>query len=346
MAHVVDKFKLTPIDGFSNQMAYGRLMKLTSEIPQHEDENSLLDIRHCEDVGVYKVSDDALVVNVMDYLSPYLDEPYAFGKIVAANSFSYVYALGATPTHALNMLCFPACLDISVAGKMMEGSAHQCMDANCSVAGGHSILDENPKYGLNINAIVHPDKLLKYSTAKAGDKIIVTKKQGTGVINTALSLKEAQTEDAQEAVESMIVLDKAASAAAVEMGVNASTNINNYGLFARLTTMASASGLTAKVDSRAIPVIALAAKLTEEGWNSPGNAKNREFCGDKIVVESSADETKASIGFDPQVSGGLLLSLPAENVDAFLEKIKDCGYCASVIGEFAEFDGKANVYVG
>ena len=345
MAHGVDKFKLAPVEGYANQMAYGRLMELTRDIPQHEDENSLLDIRHCEDVGVYKVNEDTAVVNVMDYLSAYMEEPYDFGRIVAANSFSYVYAMGATPTHALNMLCFPACLDISVAGKMMEGSAHQCMDANCSVAGGHSILDENPKYGLNICGVVKLDKMLKYSTAKAGDAIVVTKKQGSGVVNTAISLKEIQSDEIKEAIDSMVVLDKYAIEAAQEIGLNAATNINNYGLFARVTSMASASGLTAKINSKAIPVLEVAAKLTEEGWNSPGNMKNREFCGDKLVIGADADETRTSLGFDPQVSGGLLLSMPKENVESFLEKIKDKGYCASLVGEFVEYDGKANVYV-
>ena len=345
MAHVVDKFKLSPVEGYKTQMPYGHLLELARDIPQHESENAIFDIRNCEDVGVYKVNDNTAVVSVMDYLTAYMDEPFDFGRIVAANSFSYVYALGATPTHALNMLCFPACLDISVAGKMMAGSAEKCMEANCSVAGGHSILDENPKYGLNINAIVHPDKLLSYSKAKPGDKIIVTKKQGTGLINTALSLKEVSTEDIQEAVDSMVILDKQAIEAALELGVHASTNINNYGLFARLTSMASGSGLTARVDSRSIPVIALAASLTEDGWNSPGNQKNREFCGERLQLAEGADEVRSSLGFDPQVSGGLLLSMPAENCEAFMERLTASGYCAAVIGSFEEYDGKAHVYV-
>ena len=346
MAHVVDKFKLSPVDGYSNQMRYGRLMELVRDIPQVQDDNSLLDIRHCEDVGVYKVNDNTAVVNVMDYLTAYMDEPYDFGRIVAANSFSYVYALGATPTHALNMLCFPACLDISVAGKMMEGSAHQCMAANCVVAGGHSILDENPKYGLNISAIVDPNKMLTYSKAKAGDKIIITKKQGTGLINTALSLKEAESSQIQEAIDSMVILDKEAMEAAKNHCVQAATNINNYGLFSRLVMMAEGSNVTAKVDSSKIPVIALAAQLTQEGWNSPGNAKNREFCAGKLVINEGADETKTSLGFDPQVSGGLLLSVDASQADALLSELKQQGLAAEIIGEFTEFDGKANVYVG
>lgn len=345
MAHVVDKFKLSPVDGYLNQMDYGRLMRLSSEIEQVQDDNSLLDIRHCEDVGVYKVSDDVAVVNVMDYLTAYMDEPYDFGRIVAANSFSYVYAMGATPTHALNMLCFPACLDISVAGKMMEGSAHQCMAANCVVAGGHSILDENPKYGLNISAIVNPNKMLTYSNAKAGDKIIVTKKQGSGLINTAISLKEIETSQIQEAIDSMVILDKGAIEAAMAHGVRAATNLNQYGLFARLVMMAEGSNVTAKVESAKIPVIELAAQLTNEGWNSPGNMKNRQFCGEKLVVGAGADECKTSLGFDPQVSGGLLMAVSAAEADSLLAALKEQGLAAEIIGEFTEFDGKANVYV-
>ena len=344
MAHVVDKFKLTPVENYSTQMPYGHLLELTNTIPQVEDENSLFDIRNCDDVGVYKISDSLAVVSVMDYLTAYMDEPYNFGKIVAANSFSYVYALGAKPTHALNMLCFPGCLDISVAGKMMEGSAHQCMDANCSVAGGHSIMDDNPKYGLHISGIVDPNKMWSYSKAKAGDKIIVTKKQGSGLLNTALANKEITSDQIGEAIESMIILDKGAMEAAMEAGVVACTNINNYGLFGRLHLMSTGSNLTAKVDSRKIPVIALSAKLTEEGWNSPGNQKNREFCS-SMVIADSADETKVSLGFDPQISGGLLMSIAADKADALLAALKAQGLAAEIIGEMTEFDGKANIYV-
>lgn len=345
MAHVVDKFKLVPKEGYDTQMPYGHLMELVKGIPQHEDENSLFDIRNCDDVGVYKVSEDAAVINVMDYLTAYMDEPYDFGRIVAANGFSYVYAMGGYPTHALNMLCFPGCLDISVAGKMMEGSAHQCMAANCVVAGGHSIMDDNPKYGLNINGIVDPKKMFSYSKARAGEKIIITKKQGTGVINTALTHGEAKTEDIGEAIESMARLDKEACETALEMGICACTNINNYGLFGRVYSMAEASGLTARVDSRKIPVIGISVQLTEEGWNSPGNMKNREFCKNTVIADS-ADETRVSLGFDPQVSGGLLFSAAADKAEDFLNKLKAQGYAAEMIGEFEDFDGKANVYVG
>lgn len=344
MSHVVDKFKLVPKEGYATQMPYGHLMELVKGIPQTEDDNSLFDIRNCDDVGVYKVSEDAAVINVMDYLTAYMDEPYDFGRIVAANGFSYVYALGGHPTHALNMLCFPGCLDISVAGKMMEGSAHQCMAANCVVAGGHSIMDDNPKYGLNINGIVDPKKMFSYSNAKAGEKIIITKKQGTGVINTALTHGECKTEDIGEAIESMAKLDKDACEAALEAGVRACTNINNYGLFGRVHTMAEGSGLTAKLDSKKIPTIKISEQLTGDGWNSPGNQKNREFCTG-LAIADSADETKVSLGFDPQVSGGLLFSVAADKADAFLSVLREKGYDAEIIGELEEFDGQKNVYV-
>lgn len=344
MAHNVDKTKFVPVEGWDTHMPYGVIGGMMQDIPLHQDENFLYGIHNCEDVAVFKVSEEAAIISVADYLTAYLEDPYDFGRIVAANAFSYVYALGGHPTHALNMLCFPACLNIEVAGKMMEGGAEKCMEASCSVAGGHSILDDNPKYGLAVSGLVHPDHIFSYSGAKAGDKILVTKKQGTGVINTALALHVAEYPEAKEAVESMVVLDKYAMEAAAALGLHACTNINSYGLAGRLVSMAEGSGLTARIDSRAIPLLALAVDLSEQGITSPGGMVNREFCGDKLHVAETAEENAVILSFDPQTSGGLLLALPAQQADTLLEKLRADGMDARIIGSFENYDGKHHVY--
>ncbi len=345
MAHNVDKTKFVPVDSWDTHMPYGAIGGMMQTIDLHEDENFLLGIHNCEDIGVYKVSDDTAVVSVADYLTAYLEDPYDFGRIVAANAFSYVYAVGGIPTHALNMLCFPACLNIEVAGKMMEGGAEKCMEAGCSVAGGHSILDDNPKYGLAVSGIVHPDKLYTCSGAKAGDKLIVTKKQGTGVLNTALTLQVIEYKDVKDAVDSMVVLDKYAMEAAKEHGLHASTNINAYGLAGRLVSMAESSDLTARVNSSAIPVLPRAKALCEDYITSPGNRCNREFCGEKLSVDASVEEAVAELCFDPQTSGGLLMAVDAAQADALLEVLRAQGLDAHIIGSLESYDGQHRVYL-
>ena len=287
---------------------------------------------------MYQINEHTAIVQTVDFFPPIVDDPYLFGQIAAANAFSDIYAMGATPTHAMNLLCFPNCLGLEVAGEILRGGADKAAEAGCPIAGGHTIYDNEPKYGLSVNGIVDPGKILMNSSAKEGDLLVLTKPLGTGIITTAFKADFVSAEHYAAAIESMRLLNKYAAEAARGLRVHACTDITGFGLAGHLCEMAEGSALTALVYTDALPILPGAADMAMLGMIPGGAYRNRDHFEKKTDL-TGIDTVTADILFDPQTSGGLLFAMDEKDCPTLLARLKDAGLCASVIGRFAPREG-------
>ena len=271
-----------------------------------------------------------------------VDDPYLFGQIAAANALSDVYAMGGRPIMAMNLLCFPDCLDLEVAGKILEGGADKVREAGCTIAGGHSITDKEPKYGLCVSGFVDPNKMLTNSAVEPGDALIITKPIGTGILSTAAKGELLTEEQTQLMVDTMRELNRYAGEAAEDMGVHACTDITGFGLAGHLCEMAEGSKTTIVLESGKVPILPGVLDFARMGMIPAGAYRNRSyFGGNRVAVAESVPTEVSDAMFDPQTSGGLLFSLPAERVSALMQKLRDAGIAAAVIGHAESFDGTA-----
>ena len=271
-----------------------------------------------------------------------VDDPYLFGQIAAANALSDVYAMGGRPTMAMNLLCFPDCLDLEIAGKILEGGADKVREAGCTIAGGHSITDKEPKYGLCVSGFVDPNKMLTNSAVEPGDELVITKPIGTGILSTAAKGELLDEELTQLMVDTMRELNRYAGEAAEDMGVHACTDITGFGLAGHLCEMAEGSKTTIVLDSTKVPILPGVLDFARMGMIPAGAYRNRSyFGGNRVAIAESVPTEVSDAMFDPQTSGGLLFSLPADRVPALMEKLSAAGITAAVIGHAAAFDGTA-----
>ena len=271
-----------------------------------------------------------------------VDDPYLFGQIAAANALSDVYAMGGRPTMAMNLLCFPDCLDLEIAGKILEGGADKVREAGCTIAGGHSITDKEPKYGLCVSGFVDPHKMLTNSAVQAGDTLIITKPIGTGILSTAAKGGLLSQEETQLMVDTMRELNRYAGEAAEDMGVHACTDITGFGLAGHLCEMAEGSKLTIVLESGKVPILPGVLGYAQMGMIPAGAYRNRSyFGGSRVVIGDTVSVELSDAMFDPQTSGGLLFALPAEKSEALMEKLRASGISAAVIGHAEAFDGSS-----
>ena len=271
-----------------------------------------------------------------------VDDPYLFGQIAAANALSDVYAMGGRPTMAMNLLCFPDCLDLEIAGKILEGGADKVREAGCTIAGGHSITDKEPKYGLCVSGFVDPRKMLTNSAVEPGDELVITKPIGTGILSTAAKGELLTEEQTQLMVDTMRELNRYAGEAAEDMGVHACTDITGFGLAGHLCEMAEGSKTTIVLDSTKVPILPGVLEFARMGMIPAGAYRNRSyFGGNRVAVAESVPTEVTDAMFDPQTSGGLLFALSAAKVSALMEKLSAAGITAAVIGHAAAFDGTA-----
>ena len=290
-----------------------------------------------DDACVYRISDDLALVQTVDFFPPMVDDPYVFGQIAAANALSDVYAMGAAPTHAMNLLCFPNCLSLDIAAKILEGGASKAAEAGCPVVGGHTIADDEPKYGLCVSGLIDPKAVLLNSAAKAGDTLVLTKPLGTGILTTAY--KGGLVDDAQMqcAVDSMRQLNKYAAEAAKGLDVHACTDITGFGLAGHLCEMAEGSGLTAVIEPENIPVLPLSLDMARMGLIPGGAYRNRDHFGCRTALDTLPLEL-SDLLFDPQTSGGLLFAIDPRQADILLQRLHDAGICGALLGEMTERD--------
>ncbi len=303
-------------------------------------------MEQAEDAGVYKLRDDLAIVQTVDFFTPIVDDPYEFGRIAAANSLSDVYAMGGRPLTALNIVCFPRnAMDISVLREVLRGGLDKMHEAGVILVGGHTVEDPELKYGISVTGTVHPDKVIHNHGAKAGDRLILTKPLGTGIISTAIKGGSASGEAIEKIVDSMTALNRKASELMQEAGTNACTDITGFGLLGHACEMIQDSDVGMIIDSAAVPFFPEAKELAEEGMIPGGLHRNRDFRKDMVDIDSKVPQYLQDILFDPQTSGGLLIAVPEKKAPKLLEKLHKEGVNdAAIIGEVAA-DNKGRIIV-
>lgn len=280
------------------------------------DEDLVVGFDKSDDAGVYKISGETAVVATLDFFPPIVDDPFLFGQIAAANALSDVYAMGGVPRFALNIVCFPKELGMEVLTEIIRGAVDRLDEAGAVLAGGHSIEDAEIKFGLSVTGVVHPEKVITNAGARPGDLLVLTKPIGTGIITSALKKGNIRPEDAEAAFTSMKTLNRAAAEAMIEAGARACTDITGYGLIGHALEMATASGVNIVIASKAIPFFPKALELVTSRANRPRIiTENMEFMATDIQFKHGMDEALQMAVFDPQTSGGLLISIPTGKYD-------------------------------
>lgn len=301
----------------------------------------MVGIETSDDAAIYKITDDIAMIQTVDFFTPIVDDPYTFGQIAAANSLSDVYAMGGEPKVALNIVGFPNCLDIEILGDILRGGADKVMEAGAVLVGGHSVQDNEPKYGLCVSGFVHPDKIFKNYGSRPGDVLILTKQIGSGIINTAVKAQMASEEATQEAITVMASLNKKAKEVIENYPITACTDITGFGLLGHCAEMASASEVTFELYVDDIACISEAVSFAKMGLVPAGSYKNREYTGHQVDF-GNAEEHDIDLLYDPQTSGGLLFSVAEEYKEEILQKFAEAGMetKVSVIGTVKEAGDK------
>ncbi len=284
---------------------------------------------------MYRISEDLALVQTVDFFTPVVDDPYTFGQVAAANAFSDVYAMGGDPLTCLNIVGFPIKrLDIGVLRRILEGGLSKIREAGAVLVGGHSVDDEELKYGLSVTGLVHPDRVVTNGGAKPQDRLILTKPLGTGIIATALKGGMASEGAVARITESMTALNKRPSELMREIGVNACTDITGFGLLGHALEMASASKIGVIIDSSKVSLFAEAEEYAAMGLIPGGTRSNRDFFSCRVDVKGQLSPALLDILYDPQTSGGLLISLPPEKAENLVKKLHREGWgTAATIGE-------------
>lgn len=303
-----------------------------SKLPKFHDPNLLVGFDTSDDACVYKVSDDVAVIQTVDFFPPIVDDPYMFGQIAAANSLSDVYAMGGTPSLAMNLLCFPSCLSLDIVQEILHGGYEKVREAGAVIAGGHTIEDPEPKYGLCVSGFINPKDVLANSTAKEGDVLVLTKPLGTGIMTTAAKADLLSDAEVDEMVQVMATLNKYARDIMVKFSPNACTDVTGFGLLGHVYEMASSSGVTIELFSGDVPIIQKSFELAEMGIIPQGAYRNVDYVGDNVRVSSNVSQPIQDIIADPQTSGGLLISVPERFADDLMSMLEDVTSWARIVG--------------
>lgn len=258
----------------------------------------------------------------MDFFTPIVDNPYTFGQIAAANSLSDVYAMGGRPVTAMNIVCFPTCLPLDILKEIMKGGADKVAEAGAIVVGGHSVEDNEPKFGLSVMGMVHPGKVTANSGAKPGDMLILTKPLGIGILNTAIKADLTDESTYKKAVDVMSYLNKDACEAMMKVGINGCTDITGFGILGHGLEMAEASNVSLEIWSDYIPIIKESIDFAKMGIIPAGAYNNEGYIGTRVRFAESIKQEIKDIMYDPQTSGGLLISVPEERFDKLMEELR------------------------
>lgn len=295
-----------------------------------------------DDAAVYRVSDEVAVIETVDFFTPIVDDPYLFGQIAAANALSDVYAMGGEPRVAMNLLCVPNCLPKDDIRAILEGGHAKAVEAGCVIAGGHTIQDNEPKYGLCVTGFVHPDRILKNVGAQPGDVLVLTKPLGSGVLTTAIKA-DLISPAARDAVYAhMATLNKkAGNAVRSAKNVHACTDVTGFGLLGHSYEMASGSGVTIRLHSAALPLMDEARDMAEMGIIPAGAYRNMDYVKPHLTVLPTAQQVFLDLAADPQTSGGLLVALPREDAEPLLRKLQTFAPWSAIVGEVSELRATA-----
>ena len=289
-----------------------------------------------DDACVYQLSEDLALVQTVDFFPPVVDDPYLFGQIAAANALSDIYAMGATPTLAMNLLCFPACLPPQTVSQILAGGADKVREAGATLAGGHTIEDDEPKYGLCVSGLAHPGRILKNCGAHSGDLLILTKPLGTGILTTAAKAGLLSEAEFAPAAQSMAALNKAAAQVLSRYEVHACTDVTGFGLLGHAYEMAYGSGVTIRLFSSRFPILPKARELAEMGVLPAGVYGTKAYLEDKVQANAGVARVLQDIAADPQTSGGLLAAVPARDAEQLLAGLLTVCPGSAIIGQAAK----------
>ena len=306
---------------------------MLGKLARQHDPNVLVGFDHADDAGVYLIGPDQALVQTVDFFTPVVDDPYTFGQIAATNSLSDVYAMGGKPLTALALVCFPEKADLAILERILAGGLSKMIEAGCTVIGGHSIRDEETKFGYSVTGMVHPKRVLANAGAKPGDALLFTKAIGTGVISTAIKKGKAEARWIEAAVQSMTTLNKRAAEVITggNFRVNSMTDVTGFGLIGHAREMVLASEVSIRISAGRIPLIEGALECVRAGYIPAGLKNNREFAECLVEYDDGVPEDVRALLFDPQTAGGLLISTPDSGPLA--RALNDAGVPAVQIGE-------------
>lgn len=323
--------KLAKCAGCGAKVGAGVLAQLLDGIKVHHDPNLLVGFDKSDDASVYQISDELALVQTVDFFPPIADDPYTFGQIAATNALSDVYAMGGEPKLALNIMCIPETMPKEAVHAMLRGGYDKVYEAGAIITGGHSILDDEPKYGLCVTGFVHPDKMLTNSGAKAGDVLLYTKPIGIGILTTAAKADMLSVEGKALALALMTTLNKSARDAMVKYRVHACTDVTGFGLLGHLYEMAQGSDVTIELDVKSIDIIPEALELARIGILPEGMYRNRSFAQEGVDA-GTAELAVQDVLYDPQTSGGLAIAVDPADADALYAELLEAVPSAQRIG--------------
>ena len=306
---------------------------MLGKLARQHDPNVLVGFDHADDAGVYLIAPDQALVQTVDFFTPVVDDPYTFGQIAATNALSDVYAMGGKPLTALALVCFPEKADLEILERILAGGLSKMIEAGCTVIGGHSIRDEETKFGYSVTGVVHPKKVLANQGARPGDALLFTKALGTGVISTAIKKGKAEPQWIDAAVQSMTTLNKLAAEVIVggDFHVNAMTDVTGFGLIGHAREMVLASNVSIRIFAGKIPLLEGAIECVRAGYVPAGLRNNREFAECLVDYDDGVPEDVRALLFDPQTAGGLLISTP--DAGPLGEALNGAGVAAVEIGK-------------
>jgi len=320
--------------GCSAKLPAVELNKVLKDLPSMEDENLVVDIDTHDDAGVYMIRDDYALIQTTDFFPPVCSDAYDFGQIAAANALSDVYAMGGQVLTALNLVMFPADLPLDILKEILKGGQDKVLESGGVIAGGHTIADPIPKYGLAVTGYVHPDKLTTNDAAQAGDVLILTKPIGTGVVTAARRVDLCDEETYQESISNMKLLNREASTIMNEFGVKCATDITGFGLLGHMLKLAIASDVSINVNASSVSALPRVLEFIEMGCIPGAAFRNLEYIEDSCYFDDSIDYNTKMFLVDAQASGGILMCVKQEDADEVLEKLRTSAYpTSSIVGE-------------
>jgi len=312
------------------KLAPGDLAQVLSKLPAQSTENVIVGFDTADDAGVFRLSDDTALVQTVDFFTPVADDPFVYGQVAAVNSLNDVYAMGGTPLTALSIVCYPQKGDWDILGEILAGGQSAMNADNVVVLGGHSVDDQEMKFGYAVTGIVNPGRVITNAGAQPGDALILTKPIGTGAINTAVKFGKASDAAVSAAIKAMTTSAARASKLMVELGAHACTDVTGFGLLGHAYEMAKASNATLEIDAVNVPLLPDVIELIDQGMLTRGDKNNREYVSDTVKLADRLSSAMQSALFDPQTAGGLLVSLPSEKAGLFLSEIPEAKFIGHV----------------
>ena len=344
MENEVKLTKLAKCAGCGAKVVAGVLAQLLEGIRVHEDPNLLVGFDKSDDASVYKVSDDLALVQTVDFFPPIADDPYLFGQIAATNALSDVYAMGGEPKLCLNIMAIPESMPKEAVHQLLRGGYDKVYEAGALITGGHSILDDEPKYGLAVTGFVHPDRVLTNAGARPGDVLLLTKPLGIGVLTTAAKADMASQEAIALAERLMTTLNKSARDAMVNYRVHACTDVTGFGLLGHACEMAQGSGVELELHVGDIDLIPEAVELARMGILPAGMYRNRAFAEGEVDA-GNTELCRQDLLYDPQTAGGLLMAVDPADAEALLAELRRCVPSAQRIGSVGEYRGGKRIFL-